>query len=84
MFEGNYFFYGFLTLASAGLGSYFVSNGLGQSKYLSLKKPSFYPPNYLFGIAWSIIYLLYIYSWTQASNYTNINYIFLLNMLIFS
>jgi len=29
-----------------------------EYKYMNLKKPDYYPPSYLFGIAWPILYLL--------------------------
>jgi len=29
-----------------------------EDKYKNLKKPDYYPPNYLFGIVWPILYLL--------------------------
>ena len=31
---------------------------LQEDKYKNLKKPDYYPPNYLFGIVWPILYLL--------------------------
>ena len=82
MFEGNYFFYLAMVIVVGGLGSYFTSVGLKSKKYLSSKKPSWYPPGYVFGIMWTIIYLLYSYSWTQASYYPVINNLFSVNMIL--
>lgn len=82
MFEGNYFFYFILTFIVAGAASYFTNIGLKGRKYLTAKKPSWYPPGIAFGIAWTIIYLLYSYSWTQASYYPAINTLFFLNIIL--
>jgi len=82
MFEGNYGFYLIIVILVGGLASYFTNIGLKGHKYLSAKKPSWYPPGYIFGIAWSIIYLLYAYSWTNASYYPYINSLFAVNMVL--
>ena len=82
MYEGNYGFYLLLVVIVGGLASYFTNVGLKGHKYLSAKKPSWYPPGYVFGIAWSIIYFLYAYSWTQASYYPDINSLFSINMIL--
>ena len=82
MFEGNYIFYFFVVLTFAGLSSYFTNIGLKSTKYKSSKKPSWFPPGYLFGIVWTIIYALYVYSWTNASYYLFINSIFTLNIIL--
>jgi tryptophan-rich sensory protein len=81
MFKGNYIFYFAMVAIVAGAGSYFTMKGLEKDKYKNSKKPSWYPPGYAFSIAWSLIYLLYIYSWTQASYIPKINILFTLNMI---
>ena len=82
MFKGNYIFYFAMVAIVAGVGSYFTMKGLEKDKYKKSKKPSWYPPGYAFSIAWSLIYLLYIYSWTQASYIPKINILFVLNMIL--
>lgn len=82
MFEGNYGFYLMMVVIVGGLASYFTNIGLKSEKYKSSKKPSWYPPGYAFGIAWTIIYLLYSYSWTQASYYPVLNGLFSFNMVL--
>lgn len=82
MFEGDYRFYFAMVAIVAGAASYFTITGLEKDKYKKSKKPSWYPPGYAFSIAWSLIYLLYVYSWTQASKYPSINTIFALNMIL--
>lgn len=66
----------------AGGSSYFTTLGLKDAKYLSAKKPSWYPPGYVFGIVWTIIYLLYSYSWFEASVNTNVNILYYSNMIL--
>ena len=82
MFEGNYLFYFIMVAIIAGTASYFTSEGLKSDKYVSAKKPSWYPPGYAFAIAWTLIYLLYVFSWTQASYYPLINSLFSINMVL--
>lgn len=82
MFEGNYLFYFIMVAIIAGTASYFTSEGLKTDKYVSAKKPSWYPEGYVFAIAWTLIYLLYVVSWTQASYYPLINSLFAINMVL--
>ena len=82
MFEENYFFYLAMVALIAGVSVYFVNIGLKSDKYLSSKKPDWYPPGYAFSIAWSIIYLLYSVTWTRASVYPYINGLFGINMIL--
>ena len=70
-----------LTLFSAVLASYFTNVGLQNQKYKSLNKPSWFPPGYLFGIAWTIIYILFAISWSRVSNISTINYLYMVNLL---
>jgi tryptophan-rich sensory protein len=82
MLEGNYLFYYGIVLFVAVLSAIFVNIGLKTDKYKNAIKPDWYPEGYIFSIAWSIIYLLYGYSWTQASFYPYINGIFSINMIL--
>jgi len=75
-------FYFIMVAIVAGSASYFTNEGLKSDKYVGAKKPSWYPPGYVFAIAWTIIYLLYVYSWTQASYYPLINSLFAINMAL--
>ena len=46
-----------LTLSLGGAGGYFTVNEI-KSWFVTLNKPSFNPPNYLFGPIWSLLYFL--------------------------
>lgn len=46
-----------LPLLIGGISGYATSSAI-HSWYISLQKPSFNPPNYLFGPVWSFLYLL--------------------------
>lgn len=46
-----------LTLGVGGVSGYFTANGI-STWYVFLSKPSFNPPNYLFGPVWTILYFL--------------------------
>ena len=82
MIEGNYVFYFAMVFLFAGMSTYFTNIGLETQKYKSSVKPSWYPPGYLFAIAWTIIYGLYVYSWTKASFYPFLNNIFSVNIIL--
>ena len=76
----NIFYIGAAVLASASLASYFTSQGLKKPKYVNSKKPSWFPPSAVFGIVWSALYLLYVYSWYKAPE--KLNWLFILNMVL--
>jgi tryptophan-rich sensory protein len=78
----NYFMYLLYVVASAGIASYFTNIGLTSTKYISSKKPSWFPPPWLFGVMWTIIYLLYSYSWYEASTYSLINVLYFANIIL--
>jgi translocator protein len=46
-----------LCLLAGAIGSIFTSKSI-PTWYATLKKPSFNPPNYLFGPVWTILYIL--------------------------
>jgi len=46
-----------IPLAIGGIGGYATVEGV-KDWYLTLEKPSFNPPNYLFGPVWTTLYLL--------------------------
>lgn len=53
-----------VTLVTAGIAMLFVDTK--SAWYLALEKPAFQPPPIVFGIAWSIIYVLFAVSLTFA------------------
>lgn len=46
-----------LTLATGGISGFATASEI-KGWYLSLNKPSFNPPNYLFGPVWTLLYFL--------------------------
>ena len=46
-----------LPLAIGGISGYATASGI-HDWYITLHKPSFNPPNYLFGPVWTLLYLL--------------------------
>lgn len=70
------------TAVGALLASYFTNVGLKDPKYKELKKPSWFPPGYLFGIAWTIIYILFAISWARSSSIPLINNLFIINLFL--
>ena len=64
-----------LTFLIAWLGS-FSSSYSDWSWYESLNKPSFNPPNYLFGIVWPVLYIL-----MAIVSYLNAHKIFILYII---
>jgi len=76
----SYIYYLLIVAVSAGLASYFTFLGLKSSKYINSIKPSWFPPKVLFGIVWTILYLMYSYSWYKAPD--ELNWLFILNMVL--
>jgi tryptophan-rich sensory protein len=76
----NYILYLIYVIIAAGLASYYTFQGLKSSKYINSIKPSWFPPPVLFGIVWTILYLMYSYSWYKAPD--NLNWLFILNMIL--
>ncbi|MEX0910412.1 MAG: TspO/MBR family protein [Candidatus Paceibacterota bacterium] len=54
----NYIIIPLVTIVVAVLGSWFTSQGINVGWYDTLIKPTFNPPNWLFGPAWTTIYIL--------------------------
>ena len=77
----NYLPYLGIVTVAAGIASYFTNVGLKSKEYNKLIKPSWYPPGYAIGIAWTIIYLLYSYSWSKVE-VPYIDKLFWLNIIL--
>ena len=73
-------YYGAAVLVTASLASYFTFQGLKLPKYMNSEKPSWFPPTFLFGLVWTAIYILYVYSWYKAPQ--SLNWLFILNMVL--
>lgn len=71
-----------LTFLAAGLASYFTNVGLQTDTYKNLKKPSWFPPGYAFGVAWTIIYILFAISWSYGKSIPLINFTFFVNIFL--
>ena len=56
-----------ICLAVAGIAG-FVTIGAVNSWYLTLNKPSWNPPNYLFGPVWTTLYILMGIAWGMIWN----------------
>lgn len=67
-----------ISLAAGGIGAIFSASAI-PTWYATLAKPSFNPPNWLFGPAWTIFYLLMGISvylvWTSAVQNKKIAYL---------
>ena len=61
----------FLSFTVAVFGSYFTASSV-STWYVTLKKPSFNPPGWIFGPVWTILYILIAISgwliWLETSN----------------
>ena len=51
------FFSLLITLAVGGIAGYYTASSIG-TWYAGLNKPSFNPPNWIFGPVWTILYIL--------------------------
>lgn len=64
----------FICLAAAGIGSFFTAKSV-SSWYITLSKPVWNPPNWVFGPVWTFIYLTIAVSgwltWRQVSIFDN-------------
>ena len=78
----EYIYFLLVVILAAGIASYFTMEGLKTSKYKNSKKPSWYPPSYLFSIMWSIIYLMFSYSWYLLSSNSTMNVLYILNLFL--
>ena len=78
----QYIYYLLIVAVAAGIASYFTMDGLKTSKYINSKKPSWYPPSYLFSIMWTVIYLMFSYSWYLLSSYDMLNILYILNLFL--
>ena len=63
-----------LPLLVGGVSGYFTSQSIPYW-YLYLNKPSFNPPNYLFGPVWALLYILMGISFYLVINKPNVNWL---------
>lgn len=63
----NFLFCLMMVVTTAGLCSYFTRWGI-SNWYSSFEKPTFSPPNYVFSLAWGIIYTFLIWSYYRILN----------------
>ena len=63
-----------LTLLVGGVSGYFTSQSI-PNWYVYLNKPSFNPPNYLFGPVWTLLYILMGISFYLVINKPNISWL---------
>lgn len=54
-----------LPLLAGAIGSVFTTSEIGYW-YAKLNKPSFNPPNWIFGPVWTTLYILMGYAWYRA------------------
>ena len=63
-----------LPLLVGGISGFFTSQNI-TNWYVYLNKPSFNPPNYLFGPVWTLLYILMGISFYLILNKPNINWL---------
>ena len=63
-----------LPLLVGGISGFFTSQSI-PNWYVYLNKPSFNPPNYLFGPVWTLLYILMGISFYLVINKPNINWL---------
>jgi benzodiazapine receptor len=63
-----------LPLIVGGVSGYFTSQNI-PNWYIYLNKPTFNPPNYLFGPVWTLLYILMGISFYLVINKPNVNWL---------
>ena len=79
----EYFISGISILATASISSYFTNKSVKSNWYKQIK-PKYTPPNYIFPIVWTILYILLFFAFAnviEKYDYITIG-IFIINLLL--
>ncbi len=81
----NYFVIIFIVIIIALIGSFITSKNMSSWYFTnSVNRSCYSPPSYMFGIAWTILYILYAWAWCIAYNKSGKKYygIFIISILL--
>jgi tryptophan-rich sensory protein len=81
-FENRLFIYFLIVLVVSTGGALFTRKGVQSDKYITAVKPNNFPPKQLFGIVWTILYILYIYAWYEVRKIKVVQPLFLANITL--